>query len=79
MAQAFNWPIANGGGWRTTTRTCKGLANGWRVEFHFEMWGVGDRIYKEPPAPVNGWVTLPETPGLGLEPRPDALREYEEK
>ena len=43
------------------------------------MWGVGDKIYKEPPAPVNGWVTLPDTPGLGLEPRFDALKELEEK
>jgi L-alanine-DL-glutamate epimerase-like enolase superfamily enzyme len=28
---------------------------------------------------VNGWVTLSETPGLGLEPRFDALKEFEEK
>ena len=55
-----------------------GLMNGWRVEFHFEMWGVGDKIYKEPPAPDGGLVTLPETPGLGLEPRWDALQEFEE-
>jgi L-alanine-DL-glutamate epimerase-like enolase superfamily enzyme len=80
MAQAFNLPIANGGGWpHHNSHLHAAMANGWRVEFHFEMWGVGDRIYKEPPAPVNGWVTLPETPGLGLEPRQDALREYEEK
>ena len=55
------------------------MANGWRVEFHFEMWGVGDQIYREPPAPVNGWVTIPETPGLGLEPRLDVLNEFEQK
>ena len=55
------------------------MANGWRVEFHFEMWGVGDAIYKEPPAPERGWVTLPESAGLGLEPRWDALKEYEER
>jgi len=79
LAQAFNLPIANGGGWpHHNAHLQAAMANGWRVEFHFEMWGVGDRIYKEPPAPVNGWVTLPEIPGLGLEPRPDALREYEE-
>jgi len=29
--------------------------------------------------PDHGWVTLPETPGLGLEPRFDALKEFEEK
>ena len=80
LAQAFNLPIANGGGWpHHNMHLHAAMANGWRVEFHFEMWGVGDKIYKEPPAPDHGWVTLPETPGLGLEPRWDALKEFEEK
>jgi L-rhamnonate dehydratase len=80
LAQAFNLPIANGGGWpHHNMHLHAGVANGWRVEFHFEMWGVGDAIYKEPPAPERGSVKLPETPGLGLEPRRDALAEYEEK
>jgi len=80
LAQAFNLPIANGGGWpHHNMHLQAAMANGWRVEFHFEMWGVGDKIYKEPAAPDQGWVTLPETPGLGLEPRFDALKEYEEK
>jgi L-rhamnonate dehydratase len=80
LAQAFNLPIANGGGWpHHNMHLQAAMANGWRVEFHFEMWGVGDKIYKEPPAPVNGWVTLPDTPGLGLDPRFDALKEFEEK
>jgi L-rhamnonate dehydratase len=80
LAQAFNLPIANGGGWpHHNLHLQGGMANGWRVEFHFEMWGVGDVIYKEPPAPNRGWVTLPESPGLGLEPRVEALQEYEEK
>ncbi len=65
LAQAFNLPIANGGGWpHHNMHLQAAMANGWRVEFHFEMWGVGDKIYQEPPAPVNGWVTLAETPGL---------------
>ncbi len=80
LAQAFNLPIANGGGWpHHNMHLQAAMANGWRVEFHFEMWGVGDKIYKEPPAPDRGWVTLPETPGLGLEPRWDALKEFEEQ
>jgi L-rhamnonate dehydratase len=80
LASAFNLPIANGGGWpHHNMHLQAAMANGWRVEFHFEMWGVGDKIYKEPAAPVNGWVTLPDTPGLGLEPRFDALKEFEEK
>jgi L-rhamnonate dehydratase len=80
LAQAFNLPIANGGGWpHHNMHLQAAMINGWRVEFHFEMWGIGDKIYKEPAAPMNGWVTLPETPGLGLEPRWDALNELEEK
>jgi L-alanine-DL-glutamate epimerase-like enolase superfamily enzyme len=80
LAQAFNLPIANGGGWpHHNMHLQAAMANGWRVEFHFEMWGVGDAIYKEPPAPSHGWVTLAETPGLGLEPRFEALKEYEEQ
>jgi L-rhamnonate dehydratase len=80
LAQAFNLPIANGGGWpHHNMHLQAAMANGWRVEFHFEMWGVGDRIYHEPAAPDHGWVTLPETPGLGLEPRWDVLKECEEK
>jgi len=80
LAQAFNLPIANGGGWpHHNMHLQAAMANGWRVEFHFEMWGVGDKIYKEPAAPVDGWVTLPETAGLGLEPRFETLKEFEEK
>jgi L-alanine-DL-glutamate epimerase-like enolase superfamily enzyme len=55
------------------------MANGWRVEFHLDMWKVGEAIYKDPPRPDHGMVTLTEEPGLGLEPRWEALQEYEEK
>ena len=66
LAQAFNLPIANGGGWpHHNMHLQAAMANGWRVEFHFEMWGIGDKIYKEPPAPVNGWVTLAGDAGPG--------------
>ncbi|MGD0803651.1 MAG: mandelate racemase/muconate lactonizing enzyme family protein [Candidatus Bathyarchaeia archaeon] len=77
MAQAFNLLIANGGGWPHHNMHLQAAApNGWRVEFHYLMWKVGDAIYKDPPSPVKGWVTLSEEPGLGLEPREDALEGY---
>jgi L-rhamnonate dehydratase len=80
MAQAFNLPIANGGGWpHHNMHLHAAMANGWRVEFHVDMWRVGEAIYQNPPAPKDDWVTLAETPGLGLEPRLEALKEYEEK
>jgi L-alanine-DL-glutamate epimerase-like enolase superfamily enzyme len=80
MAQAFNLPIANGGGWpHHNMHLHAGMANGWRVEFHVDMWRVGEAIYQNPPAPKDDCVTLAEAPGLGLEPRLEALKEYEEK
>jgi len=80
MAQAFNIPIANGGGWpHHNMHLQAAMANGWRVEYHYLMWRVGEAIYKNPPGPEKGYVTLPETPGLGLEPNEEALAEYLEK
>jgi L-rhamnonate dehydratase len=77
MAQAFNLLIANGGGWPHHNMHLQAAApNGWRVEFHYLMWKVGEAIYRNPPGPEKGWVTLSEEPGLGLEPRMDALENY---
>jgi len=80
MAQAFNILITNGGGWpHHNMHLQAAMANGWRVEFHYLMWKVGEEIYRDPPKPEKGWVTLSETPGLGLEPRMDKLTESEQK
>jgi len=77
MAQAFNLLIANGGGWPHHNMHLQAAAsNGWRVEFHYLMWKVGETIYRNPPSPDKGWVTLTEQPGLGLEPREEALEQY---
>jgi L-alanine-DL-glutamate epimerase-like enolase superfamily enzyme len=56
-----------------------GVPNGWRIEFHLTNWMVANTIYKDPPGPVNGWVTLTETPGFGLDLREDAVKEYKVK
>ncbi len=80
MAQAFNILIANGGGWpHHNMHLQAAVSNGWRVEFHYLMWKVGETIYKNPPKPDKGWVTLTEEPGLGLEPNKDVLKEYLER
>jgi L-rhamnonate dehydratase len=40
LAQAFNLPIANGGGWPDHNMHLQAaMSNGWRVEFHFETCG----------------------------------------
>ena len=80
MAQAFNIPIANGGGWpHHNMHLQAAMSNGWRVECHYLMWMVGETIYKNPPSPKKGWITLGEEPGLGLDPEWDALGEYQER
>ncbi|MGH9468727.1 MAG: mandelate racemase/muconate lactonizing enzyme family protein [Terriglobia bacterium] len=77
MAQAFNVLVADGGGWpHHNMHLQAAVSNGWRVEFHYLMWKVGETIYKSTPEPVKGFVTLTEEPGLGLEPNREALEEY---
>jgi L-rhamnonate dehydratase len=77
LAQSYNILIADGGGWPHHNMHLQAAAsNGWRVEFHYLMWQTGNIIYRNPPQPVKGNVTLTEDPGLGLEPNLDALKEY---
>jgi L-rhamnonate dehydratase len=77
LAQGYNILIADGGGWPHHNMHLQAAAsNGWRVEFHYLMWQTGNIIYRNPPQPVKGNVTLTEDPGLGLEPNRDALHEY---
>lgn len=77
LAQGFNILVADGGGWPHHNMHLQAAAsNGWRVEFHYLMWMTGNILYKNPPQPEKGFVTLTEQPGLGLEPKVDALKEY---
>lgn len=77
LAAAFNVPIANGGAWQFHNMHLQaGVANGSLVEHHYLAGELYRQIYDGLPAPENGWLTLPETPGLGFAPRPEAAREY---
>src|SRR6266542_3484182 len=79
MAQAYNIPIANGGGWpHHNMHLIAGVANGWRVEFHVPMWVTGEMIFRDPPKPSRGTITLTEQPGLGITPNEEALQETQE-
>jgi L-rhamnonate dehydratase len=79
MAQAFNIPIANGGAWPLHNMHLQaGMSNGWRVEFHYLSWMMYEAVYQNTVRPVNGWVTVPDTPGLGLDPKPGIIQEYRE-
>jgi hypothetical protein len=43
------------------------------VEFHLGGWKIGEALFDGTPAPVKGWVTLPQAPGLGYTPKAGIL------
>ncbi len=76
MAAAFNVPIANGGAWPFhNMHLHAGVANGGLVEYHYPAVEACRAVYRDLPEPKDGWLALPEKPGLGFEPDEDALRE----
>jgi L-alanine-DL-glutamate epimerase-like enolase superfamily enzyme len=76
LAAAFNVPLANGGAWQYHNMHLQaGLANGGLVEMHYLADELYKQIYRGLPTPKDGWLTLPDTPGLGFEPDHDAIRD----
>lgn len=76
LAQAYNMPIANGGGWPIfNMHTMAGLMNGWRVEYHWGMHQVGQHFFNGAPGPENDMVKIPDAPGLGFTPNYDAFKD----
>jgi len=69
LAAAFNVPVANGGAWPYHNMHLQaGVANGTLVEMHYLAVELCRKIYRGLPEPDDGWLTLPDTPGLGFEP-----------
>ena len=76
LAQTYNLPIANGGGWPLfNMHTMAGLMNGWLVEWHLGMVEVGETIFIDPPRPQAGEIAIPDGPGLGLRLNAEALKD----
>jgi L-rhamnonate dehydratase len=74
LAAAFNVPLANGGAWPYHNMHLQaGVANGTFVEMHYLAIELCRKIYRGLPEPKDGWLTLPEAPGLGFEPDHDAI------
>lgn len=70
LAQAFNIPLAMGGNYpHINMHLHGGVANGGRVEFHWQGWKCVEALFDNAPGPADGYVTLPEEPGLGFTPR----------
>lgn len=77
LARAFNLPIANGGGWPFhNLHLHAAVPNGWLVEFHWPTWKACEMVFSDTPLIEGDWVTVPNRPGLGFEPRHDVLKEY---
>jgi L-alanine-DL-glutamate epimerase-like enolase superfamily enzyme len=77
LAAAFNVGIANGGASAFHNMHLQaGVANGSLIEHHYLAWEFCRRIYKDLPVPADGWLTLPQAPGLGFEPDRDAVKEF---
>jgi len=75
LARAFNIPIANGGGFPHHNIALHAAApNGSYIEFHYSWWKVAEALFGNVAQPVNGWVEVPQVPGLGMEPSPDIER-----
>ena len=76
LAAAFNIPVANGGAWPYHNMHLQaGVANGSLVELHYLAVELSKQIYTGLPDCRDGWLTLPETPGLGFELNRDAVKE----
>ena len=76
LAAAFNVPIVNGGAWPFHNMHLQaGVANGSLVELHYLAVELCKQIYTDLPNAKDGFLTLPEAPGLGFELNRDAVRE----
>jgi L-rhamnonate dehydratase len=74
LAAAFNVPLANGGAWPYHNMHLQaGLTNGTLVEMHYLAVELCRQIYRDLPEPKDGWLELPDAPGLGFEPDRDAI------
>jgi len=76
MAQAFNVGIDNGGAWpHFNMHLHAGLANGGLIEMHYLAVECCKQIFDGLPDPEGGWLTLPDTPGLGFDINEAAVKE----
>ncbi len=76
LAASYNVSVANGGAWSYHNMHLQaGVANGSLVEHHYLAVELYKMLYRDLPMPKDGWLTLPDKPGLGFEPNRDAIAE----
>lgn len=77
MAEAFNVSISNGGAAGAhNVHLHAGLSHGGRVEWHATFMEMCKTIYRGIEDPTSEYYEVPDRPGLGFEPDPDAIREF---
>ncbi len=75
-AASYNVSVANGGAWSYHNMHLQaGVANGSLVEHHYLAVELYKQLYNGLTMPADGWLTLPDRPGLGFEPNRDAIAE----
>jgi len=77
MAAAFNTPISNGGGCPYHNMHLQaGVANGTSIEYQLNSAGACQMIFDGLPEIEDGWLRLPQAPGLGFSPNAEAVAEF---
>jgi L-alanine-DL-glutamate epimerase-like enolase superfamily enzyme len=72
MAEAFNRPVASHLLPEIHVHLIAAVPNGLVVEYMPWTW----RLFENPPTPIDGEMTVPTEPGLGLKFAPDLLKKY---
>lgn len=77
LAHTYNMPIANGGAWiHYNMHLQAGAPNGTLCEYHNLAVIAYRQLANNLPEPENGWLTMPDAPGLGFDINQEAVREF---
>ena len=76
LANAFNVPINGGGLLWHNMHIQGGVAAGTTLEYQSASVKACEAIFTGMPQPEKDWFTLPDTPGLGFDPKPEMIKEF---
>jgi len=76
LASAFNVPINGGGFLWHNMHVQGGVAAGTTLEYQSAAVKTCEAIFTGMPPLDKDWITLPETPGLGFDPKPELIKEF---
>ena len=51
------------------------VKRGW-VEYHWRAWHEFESLFDGTSPPIKGWVTMPESPGLGYTPKTGIIQDF---